>query len=130
MLQRRTVVRVADNTGVVTARIMQIYNGSKTYARLGDFVRVVTRTIKRILKVKKVKAKRKRKILFRKRRRMVTIVRVRRAQTYHDGTTIAFRDNSVIFYKKKRTFKGKRFHGITTRLLGFRKILHKFKFYI
>lgn len=130
MLQRRSMVGVSDNSGVVKARIMQIYSGAKTYAYLGNFVKVITKNIKRFVRTKKVKARRFRKVICRKRRRFSTIIRVKRQLHYRDGSAISFRTNDIIFYKKRRGFRGKRFFGITTRLLGRRKLLHKFKFYI
>ncbi len=130
MLQKLTKVRVIDNTGVVTAMVIQVFAGNKTYARLGDFVRLSTKTIKRLRRTKKVMANRRRKIIARKKRRMSTIVRIRRTIPYLDGAALRFRDNAVILYKKRKVLKGKRFYGLTTRMVGFEKVMRKFLFYI
>lgn len=130
MLQKLTKVKVADNTGVIDAMVIQVYSGRKVYAKLGDFVRLSTKTIKRLRRTKKVSANRMRKIVFRKKRRMSTIIRMRRAVQYLDGATLRFKTNAVILYKKRKMFKGKRFQGITTRGVGFEKVMRKFIFYI
>ena len=130
MLQKLSKVKVIDNTGVVYAKIIQLYSGRKTYAYLGNFIRITTRSIKKFKKTKKVKAHRARKIIFRKRRRMATIVRVKRFIPYIDGSLIRFRDNGVILYKKRKMLKGKRFYGMTTRCLGYEKLVKKFKMHI
>lgn len=130
MLQKLSRVKVIDNTGVVGAKIIQLYSGRNSYAYLGNFVRITTKTLKTFKKTKKVRAHRTRKIIFRKRRRMATIVRVKRGISYIDGSLLNFRDNAVILYKKRRTFKGKRFYGITTRYLGYEKLVKKFKLHI
>ncbi len=130
MLQKLTKVKVIDNTGVVGAKIIQIYSGRKTYAYLGNFIRITTRSIKKLKRTKKVKSRRARKIIFRKKRRMATIVRVRRSIPYQDGSMVKFRDNAVILYKKRKLLKGKRFYGLTTRCLGYEKLVKKFKLHI
>ena len=130
MLQKLTKIFITDNTGVVTAKIIQIYGGRKVYAGLGNFVRISTKTIKKLKKRKKVKAGRGKKIIFKKRRRMSTIVRVHRQILYIDGSVLKFKDNAGILYKKRKTFKGKRFFGITTRYLGYAKLVRKFKMHI
>jgi len=130
MLQKLTSVAVIDNTAVIRAIVIQQYSGKKIYSGYGDLVRIATKSIQRQRKTKKVSSGRKHRIIFRKRRRMSTVVRLRRSSQYIDGSTLGFRDNGVILYKKRKLLRGKRFYGITSRLVGFEKLLHKFKLHI
>jgi len=61
---------------------------------------------------------------------MASIVRVHRAISYLDGAVLRFRDNAVVLYKKRKLLKGKRFRGITSRRVGYEKLLRRFKLYI
>lgn len=130
MLQKLTGVTVVDNTAVTRAVVIQQYSGRKKYSVFGDLVRITTRAIQRQRQTKKVRSFRKRRIIFRKRRRMSTIIRTRRAANYIDGSLLFFYENGVILYKKRKVLRGKRFFGITTRCVGFEKLIQKFKIHI
>ncbi len=130
MLQKLSHVKIIDNTGVISAIVIQVFNGTKVYARLGNIIRISTKTIKKLRKTKKVAANRRHRVIARKKRKMATIIRVRWPLNYIDGATLHFHDNAVILYKKPKMLKGKRFYGITSRVLGYEKLLNRFIFYI
>lgn len=130
MLQKLSAVTCVDNTTVRGGKIIHIYGGCgrKVYATSGNYIRISVRSVKRLSgRFLHVKLKKKRRITFKSRRRRTRLVRVKRTAQYPDGCTLNFRDNGIIMYKRRRTFKGKRFRGFVSRTVGFKKVLHKFK---
>lgn len=85
MLQLRSIVDVADNSGARTVGIFKVLGGSrKRYARIGDIV------------VASVKSAEPRKAV--KKKDIVKAVVVRQRQPYRrrDGTYVRFDDNAVV----------------------------------
>src|SRR3989344_3442927 len=85
MLQDRSIVKIADNSGAKVGRIFKILGGSKKrYARLGDLVVLSVQTAEPRKQTKKkevVKA---------------LVVRTRDAYRRKDGSYIRFDENAVV----------------------------------
>ena len=115
MVQLRTMLKVADNTG---AKILQCFHvlGStrKRYARLGDII------------VGVVKEGEPRRLIKKHERTRAVIVRQKKEIRRPDGTYIRFDDNAcVVLEGKTKEPKGNRIFGPVARELkekGFDKI--------
>lgn len=116
MLQHRSMVHVADNTGAKKLMCIRVHGGyQKRYARIGD---IITCSVKEaaprglIKKSEVVKA---------------VIIRQRKETRRKDGSYIRFDDNAaVIVDPKTKEPKGTRIFGPVARELramGFQKII-------
>ena len=92
MVQHRTMLNVADNTGVKQLMVIQIYGGSKRkYGRLGELLGCV---VKKVLpnttykKGDKVKA---------------VLVRTKKEFKRRDGTYIRFSENAAVIIEDAKT---------------------------
>lgn len=114
MLQIRSVVKVADNTGAKLIRVFTVYGGSrKRYAKLGEIVNA------------SVQAAEPRKAI--KKKDIVKCVVVRTAAPIRraDGTVIRFDENAVVIIDDKKAPKGTRVFGPIPREIkemGFEQI--------
>lgn len=116
MLQLRSIVNVADNTGAKKVGVFKVLGGSKRrYAELGDIV------------VVSVKVAEPRKAVKKKDVLRAVVVRQRKAFRRKDGTYIRFDDNAVVLLEKgKKDPKAGRVFGPIPRELaekGFQKII-------
>src|SRR3989338_3737904 len=85
MIQLRSMVQVADNTGAKKIGVIRVLGGSsRRYGQIGD---IVVGSVKEAEPRKQVKKKDKVRCL---------IVRQRRAYRRKDGTYIRFDDNAVV----------------------------------
>jgi large subunit ribosomal protein L14 len=117
MIQRRTILKVADNTGAHKLRVIHLYGGStrrKSY--VGDIVRAVVDRADPNGMVKDSQ------MVF------VVIVRVHKEQRRADGSYIRFDDNAGVIINSRDNFDpiGTRVFGPVARELkdkGFTKIL-------
>lgn len=99
MLQLRSIVDVADNTGAKKVGVFKVLGGSKRrYAQLGDIV------------VVSVKVAEPRKLVKKKDVLRAVVVRQRKAFRRKDGTYIRFDDNAVVILDGKEP-KGGRIFG-------------------
>ena len=99
MLQLRSIVNVADNTGAKKVGVFKVLGGSKRrYAELGDIV------------VVSVKVAEPRKAVKKKDVLRAVVVRQRKAFRRKDGTYIRFDDNAVVIVDGKEP-KGGRIFG-------------------
>lgn len=100
MLQRRTVLKVADNSGAKSLYIIGVGKGTgKRFVHLGDVVTCVVRGANPIGQVKdheKVKA---------------VIVRTRKETRRHDGSYIRFSDNAAVVIDQANIPRGTRVFG-------------------
>jgi len=88
MLQLRSIVDVADNSGAKKVSVFKVLGGSKRrYARIGDIVVVSVKEVEPRKAVKKVK---KKDVL------RAVVVRQRQPYRRKDGTYIRFDDNAVV----------------------------------
>jgi large subunit ribosomal protein L14 len=115
MIQRHTILKIADNSGARTAKVRGIpgYSNRKT-ASLGD---VVTVAIQRALPNAALKRHEVEKAV---------IVRVRKEFNRKNGIYVRFDDNAAVIIDKKGDPKGTRIFGPVARELkekGFDKIV-------
>ena len=116
MLQDRSIVKIADNSGGKIGRIFKVLGGSKKrYARLGDVVVISIQTAEPRKSVKKkevVKA---------------LVVRTRDAVRRKDGSYIRFDENAVVLVdpEKLEPKAGRIFGPIPREIgeIGYQKII-------
>ena len=116
MIQDRSIVIVADNTGAKIGRIFKVLGGSKRrYAGLGDLVVLSVQTAEPRKGVKKKEVHR------------AVVVRQRNPFRRKDGSYIRFDENAVVLIEKgKKDPKGARIFGPIPRELaekGYQKIV-------
>ncbi|MDD5341618.1 MAG: 50S ribosomal protein L14 [Patescibacteria group bacterium] len=116
MVQHRTMLKLADNTGAKKLQVIRVLGGyKKRFARLGD---IVTCTIKEAAPHGMVK---KSDVVY------AVLVRTRKEVKRNDGSYIRFDDNAaVIVDKKTKEPKGTRILGPVARELrvrGYAKII-------
>jgi len=99
MLQLRSIVNVADNSGAKKVGVFKVLGGSKKrYARIGDIV------------VVSVKVAEPRKAVKKKEVLRAVVVRQRQPFRRKDGTYIRFDENAVVILDGKEP-KGGRIFG-------------------
>lgn len=116
MIQHRSILQVADNTGAKRLMCIRVLGGyKKRYATIGD---IVTCSIKEAVPRGMVK---KGEVVH------VVIVRQRKEMRRKDGTYVRFDENAgVIVDKKSKEPKGTRIFGPVARELrtkGYQKII-------
>ncbi|MEK7619680.1 MAG: 50S ribosomal protein L14 [Patescibacteria group bacterium] len=116
MVQLRTMLKVADNTGAKKLQVIRVLGGyQKRYAVIGD---LVTAAVKEAVPHGNVK---KSDVVT------AVLVRARKETRRKDGTYIRFDENAaVIIDKKSKDPKGTRIFGPVARELrglGFTKIV-------
>lgn len=115
MIQLRTMLQIADNSGAKLAQCIKVIGGSrKRYASLGDIVVV---TIKQAQPKGAVKAHSVEKGV---------VVRTRKEVKRKDGSYIRFDENAIVIINKDNEPKGTRVFGPVGRELrekGFQKII-------
>jgi len=116
MVQHRSMLKVADNTGAKKLQVFRVLGGyKKRYARVGD---IVTCSVKEAVPRSAVK---KGDVVH------AVIVRTRKESRRADGTYIRFDDNAaVIIDKENKEPKGTRIFGPVARELrdkGYSRII-------
>jgi len=114
MIQDRSILNVADNTGAKTIRVFKVLGGSKKrYARIGDVV------------VASVQFAEPRKLLKKKDKVRAVIVRTRAPFRRKDGSYIRFDDNAAVIVDKLEPRGGRIFGPIPNELRakGYTKII-------
>lgn len=100
MIQERSILKIADNSGAKTVRCFRVLGGGrKRYAQVGDIIIASVQTAEPRKAVKKkdiVKA---------------LIVRQRNALHRRDGSHIRFDDNAAVLIDEKKQPRGTRFFG-------------------
>jgi len=106
MIQMRTMLEVADNSGAKKLQCIQVPGGTKTrYARIGDIIVCSVKAAMPQAQVKKgdvVKA---------------VIVRTRRDTARPDGSIIRFDDNAAVIINEQKIPRGTRIFGPVPREL-------------
>ncbi|KKP39039.1 MAG: 50S ribosomal protein L14, large subunit ribosomal protein L14 [Candidatus Peregrinibacteria bacterium GW2011_GWF2_33_10] len=115
MIQRQTMLNVADNTGAKKVKCIGIPGGTgKKYAKIGDIIAV---SVKEALPKGAVK---------KKSIQTAVVVRVKKEFKRKDGTYVRFDENAVVIVAKDNMPKGTRVFGPIARELadkGFQKIV-------
>ncbi len=115
MIQPRSIVKIADNSGGQIGRVFKVLGGSKRrYAELGDEVVISIQTAQPRKSVKK-------KDVYR-----AVVVRQSKAYRRKDGSYVRFDENAVVLVEKdKKEPKASRVFGPIPRELverGYQKI--------
>src|SRR5687767_14553550 len=115
MIQERSILKVADNSGAKTVRCFRILGGTRRrYARIGDIV------------VASVQTAEPRKNVKKKEKVRVLVVRSRAAMRRTDGSYVRFDENAVVVVDAKKEPVGTRVFGPMPRELkgkGFEKLM-------
>lgn len=116
MIQHRSILNSADNTGAQKLMCIRIHGGyRKRYARLGDIITVVVKEAIPHTMVKKSEIHK------------AVVVRTKKEFHRSDGSYIRFDDNAVVIIDpKNKEPKGTRIFGPVARELrdkGFMKII-------
>ena len=91
MIQPRSLVKIADNSGGIIGRVFKVLGGSKRrYAELGDEVVISIQTAQPRKTVKK-------KEIYR-----AVVVRQKKAFRRKDGSYIRFDENAVVLVEKEK----------------------------
>lgn len=114
MIQERSILKVADNTGAKIVRCFRVLGATRRrYAGIGDMI------------VASVQVAEPRKLLKKKEIVRAVVVRQRKSLRRKDGSYIKFDENAVVIVDKKEP-KGTRIFGPIPRELkekGFEKIV-------
>ena len=113
MIQLRTVLDVADNSGAIKAQCIKILRNKK-YAKIGDEIVVSIKKARPNKKVKKGEVHR------------AVVVRTKKELTRLDGSSIRFKKNEIVIINKDKEPIGNRIFGPVTyelRLKNYLKII-------
>ncbi len=118
MVQPRSIVNIADNSGAKIGRVFKVLGSSKKrYARIGDIL------VLSVQKAEPRKAVKKKDVL------QAVVVRQRQPLRRKDGSYIRFDENEVVILEKgkKEPIAGRIFGPIPRELadLGFQTIVSK-----
>jgi large subunit ribosomal protein L14 len=103
MIQPRSIVKIADNTGAKIGRIFKVLGSSKKrYAEIGDVV------VLSVQKAEPRKAVKKKDVL------KAVVVRQVKAYRRKDGSYIRFDENAVVVVTKAK----KEYNAVGTRVFG------------
>ena len=116
MIQHRSMLKVADNSGAKLVQCIRVLGGyKKRYAQVGDIITVVIKSAQPYAQVKKSQVV------------AAVIVRQRKEVRRKSGIYIRFDENAVVIIEKKnKEPKGTRIFGPVARELrakGFNKIV-------
>ena len=114
MIQTRTILKVADNTGAKTIRVFKVLGGTRRrYAQLGDIV------VASVQEAEPRKAVKKKDIV------RAVIVRQKKAYRRKDGSYIRFDDNAAVIVDGFEPRGGRIFGPIARELRerGFVKLI-------
>lgn len=115
MIQERSILKVADNSGAKTVRCFRILGGTrKRYARIGDII------------VASVQEAEPRKSVKKKDKVKAVLVRQKKSFRRSDGSYVRFDENAVVLLNPKKEPIGTRIFGPILRELkekGFEKIV-------
>lgn len=115
MIQERTIIKVADNSGAKTIRCFRVLTGTRhRYAKIGDLV------------VASVREAEPRKAIKKKDIVRAVIVRTKKALRRRDGSYIRFDENAAVLVGAKKEPRATRIFGPLPRELkekGYEKIV-------
>jgi large subunit ribosomal protein L14 len=100
MIQERSILKVADNTGAKTVRCFRILGGSRRrYAQIGDII------------IASVQIAEPRKTVKKKDVVKCLVIRQRHSWRRKDGSYIRFDDNAAVLIDEKKEPRGTRVFG-------------------
>ncbi len=100
MIQERSILKVADNSGAKIVRCFRVLGGGrKRYAGIGDII------VASVQKAEPRKAIKKKDIV------KCVVVRTRKTQHRKDGSYFRFDDNAVVIIDEKKEPKATRIFG-------------------
>ena len=106
MIQPRSIVKVADNSGARTAMCIRVMGGSnRKFAGIGDMVKVVVKEALPNMTVKRSQ------VVF------AVVVRTRKPIRRADGSYVVFDDNAVVIVGVDKNPVGTRVFGPVAREL-------------
>ncbi len=106
MIQLKTLLNVADNSGAKQVQCIKVLGGSRRkYARIGDIIVVAVRDALPNTAIKKGGIEK------------AVVVRTRKEYRRPDGTFIRFDDNACVVIDANNNPKGKRIFGPVAREL-------------
>lgn len=115
MIQERSILKVADNSGAKTVRCFRILGGTRhRYAKIGDII------------VASVQAAEPRKSVKKKDIVKAVVVRTRASTRRRDGSYVRFDDNAVVLIDAKKEPVASRIFGPLPRELksrGYEKLM-------
>ncbi len=115
MIQERTIIKVADNSGAKTIRCFRILTGTRhRYARIGDLI------VASVQEAEPRKAVKKKDIV------RAVMVRAKQALRRRDGSYIRFDENAAVLVGAKKEPRATRIFGPIPRELkekGYEKII-------
>lgn len=112
MIQDRSMLDVADNSGAKKVRCIQVMGGfRKRYARLGD---IITVSVKEAIPGSNVKKGEKAKAV---------VVRIRKESRRPDGTYIRFDQNACVLINAAKEPIGTRIFGPVARELRWKEFM-------
>lgn len=112
MIQMRTMLEVADNSGAKRVQCIKVLGGSRRrYATIGDVIVVSVKEALPGTKVKKGETAR------------AVVVRTTREQARSDGSYIKFDENSAVLVNKENEPVGTRIFGPVARELRARRFM-------
>ena len=112
MIQMRTILEVADNSGAKRVQCLKVLGGSRRrYAAVGDVIVVSVKEALPGAKVKKGEVA------------QAVVVRTRHQMSRADGSYIRFDENSAVLINKEREPVGTRIFGPVARELRAKKFM-------
>jgi ribosomal protein L14 len=115
MIQKNSIVKPGDSTGVLKTKVFHIYKGSRAkIAIIGDFVKV---SVKETTPDNLIKKKSKHKSI---------LIRTKFRNSRKCGSSILFKENSLILLKKRLTPKSKTLKGPISINIKRKKFLSSF----
>lgn len=115
MIQKNSILKPADNCGVIKAKVFHVYKGSKgKLAFCGDFLKTSAKQVKPENPIKK------------KTKMRAILIRTKFINFRKDGSFISFKKNSLILLKKRLTPRGKSIRGPILRLIKRKKFISSF----
>jgi len=115
LIQKNSVIRPADNCGVIRVRVFHVYKGSKgRLAFTGDFLKTSAKIVKPENPIKK------------KTKMRSILIRTVFLKNRKDGSSISFYRNSAVLLKKRLTPRGKMIRGPIVRTIKRKKFISSF----
>jgi large subunit ribosomal protein L14 len=112
MIQLRTVLEVADNSGAKQVECVKVLGGStRRYASLGDIIVVAVREVDPNTPIKKGEVKK------------AVVVRTRKEVRRSNGTYIKFDNNAAVLINEAKEPVGTRIFGPVARELRAKKFM-------